>query len=73
MTKCRHKPTRLKHINSCVSRCLDCGMLYAMIVGRTCVMRRWVQPDDPRVELGTEVTIAILKNPHRGEPGYEGR
>ena len=58
--KCRHKQTRRKHINSCVSRCLDCGMLHAMIVGRSSISRRWVQPDDPRVDIGKVATEAVL-------------
>jgi hypothetical protein len=58
--KCRHKQTRRKHINSCVSKCLDCGMLHAMIVGRSSISRRWVSPDDPRVEVGEVATEAVL-------------
>lgn len=58
--KCRHKETRRKHIDSCVSQCLDCGMLYAMIAGKTSISRKWVKPDDPRVELGKAATEKVI-------------
>lgn len=63
--KCRHndrRRRRMRDLNSCVAECLDCGMLYAMIAGKTVVSRKWVDRDDPRVGFGTWATLSMLDN-----------
>ena len=58
--KCRHRSSKREHVSSCVQRCTDCGMLYAMIAGRSSISRRWVEPTDPRVQVGETLTKIIV-------------
>lgn len=58
---CRHKPKDRERVSSCVDRCTSCGMLHAMIAGRSSIHRRWVKPDDPRVGPGEELTKLFLE------------
>lgn len=58
---CKHLNRHLEHVSSTMDRCTACGMVYAMIVGKTGgVWRRWVAPDDPRIQAGAAAAEALL-------------
>jgi hypothetical protein len=61
--RCSHK--RIARVSSTVERCQDCGMLNAMIAGKTSIYRRWVAPTDPRIDPGTKLTQAFLEQLRR--------
>lgn len=59
---CRHPKARRVNLSSTSVRCDACGLVNAMVAGRSGVSRRWLPLDDPRVAEGRAVTVALLES-----------
>ncbi len=63
---CRHPRSARTAVTRTSHTCSACGLVNAMVAGRSGCYRRWLQPEDPRVAQGKVTTEALLESARLG-------